>query len=212
MATCTSFPTRPSHCSGADKLDHRLFDVTGLIEMGYDDAGTGTVPVIATYTRAQTRAVTTPVAPRGSRLGARAALHRRSVADRGQAAGAHVLDLGRAAARPDRPDPQPAQRRRQAVARRPRGGQPQGERPADRGARGLGGRVRRRRGQGRGARHRHRRPPPRPVHPDRRARRASSPRRASPTSTGTAPTSPRRSSAPAPRPTATTAASPPAPT
>ena len=32
---------------GADELDPRLFDVTGLIEMGYDDAGTGTVPLIA---------------------------------------------------------------------------------------------------------------------------------------------------------------------
>jgi subtilisin family serine protease len=53
---------------GADKLDRRLFDVTDLIEMGYDDAGSGTVPLIATYTRARTRAVTAPVAPRGSRV------------------------------------------------------------------------------------------------------------------------------------------------
>src|SRR5262245_61222446 len=30
---------------GAHELDPRLFDVTGLIEMGYDHAGTGTVPL-----------------------------------------------------------------------------------------------------------------------------------------------------------------------
>ena len=53
---------------GADKLDRRLFNVTDLIEMGYDDAGTGTVPLIATYTRAQTRAAAEPSAPRGSTM------------------------------------------------------------------------------------------------------------------------------------------------
>ena len=53
---------------GADKLDRELFNVTDLIEMGYDDAGTGTVPMIATFTRAQTRAATEPSAPRGSRM------------------------------------------------------------------------------------------------------------------------------------------------
>ena len=53
---------------GADKLDPRLFDVTDLIEMGYDDAGTGKVPMIATFTRAATRSVTPPPAPEGSTL------------------------------------------------------------------------------------------------------------------------------------------------
>src|SRR5689334_11909951 len=37
---------------GAHELDPRLFDVTGLVEMGYDHAGTRTVPLIAEYTRA----------------------------------------------------------------------------------------------------------------------------------------------------------------
>lgn len=33
----------------ADRLDRRLFNVTDLIEMGYDDAKTATVPLIATF-------------------------------------------------------------------------------------------------------------------------------------------------------------------
>jgi hypothetical protein len=34
---------------GADKLDRRLFNVSDLIEMGYDDASSGSVPLIATF-------------------------------------------------------------------------------------------------------------------------------------------------------------------
>ena len=49
---------------GADKLDRRLFNVTDLIEMGYDAAGTGSVPMIATYTRA----AGAPAAPQGSTM------------------------------------------------------------------------------------------------------------------------------------------------
>jgi len=52
---------------GADELDPRLFDVTALIDMGYDDAGTGTVPLIASYSRAMARAAGAPKAPQGSR-------------------------------------------------------------------------------------------------------------------------------------------------
>ena len=52
---------------GADEIDPRLFDVTALIEMGYDDAGTRTVPLIVTYTRAKARSAAAPTAPRGSR-------------------------------------------------------------------------------------------------------------------------------------------------
>ncbi|MDI1461938.1 S8 family serine peptidase [Catellatospora sp. KI3] len=53
----------------ANKLDRRLFDVTDLIEMGYDDARSSQVPLIATYTqpKAKTKAAD-PAAPRGSRL------------------------------------------------------------------------------------------------------------------------------------------------
>ncbi|NUT38018.1 MAG: S8 family serine peptidase [Hamadaea sp.] len=50
----------------ANKLDRRLFNVTDLIEMGYDDAHASGVPVIATY--APTKSKAAPAAPRGSKL------------------------------------------------------------------------------------------------------------------------------------------------
>ncbi|MFE2302902.1 S8 family serine peptidase [Streptomyces sp. NPDC059445] len=53
---------------GAGKLDRRLFDVTDLIEMGYDDAKTSSMPLIATYAASKSRAAVEPAAPRGSRL------------------------------------------------------------------------------------------------------------------------------------------------
>ena len=40
---------------GADLLDPRLFDVTDLIEMGYDDASVDQVPTIVTYAPTGTR-------------------------------------------------------------------------------------------------------------------------------------------------------------
>ncbi|WP_327339682.1 S8 family serine peptidase [Streptomyces sp. NBC_01324] len=46
-------------------VDRRLFDVTGLIRMGYDDAHTDGLPVIATY---DTRTRSVPTAPSGSAL------------------------------------------------------------------------------------------------------------------------------------------------
>ncbi len=53
---------------GAGKLDRRLFNVTDLIEMGYDDAKTGSVPLIATYdAQPMSRAAAEPAAPRGSK-------------------------------------------------------------------------------------------------------------------------------------------------
>ncbi|WP_327265810.1 S8 family serine peptidase [Streptomyces sp. NBC_01232] len=53
---------------GADKLDRRLFNVTDLIEMGYDDAKSASVPLIATYTQSKSRAAGEPTAPRGSKV------------------------------------------------------------------------------------------------------------------------------------------------
>ncbi|WP_405870169.1 S8 family serine peptidase [Streptomyces zaomyceticus] len=53
---------------GTDRLDRRLFNVTDLIEMGYDDAKSAAVPLIATYTEPTSRAAAEPTAPRGSRL------------------------------------------------------------------------------------------------------------------------------------------------
>ncbi|MEU9161396.1 S8 family serine peptidase [Streptomyces sp. NPDC048424] len=53
---------------GADKLDRRLFNVTDLIEMGYDDAKSAAVPLIATYAGSKSRSAVEPTAPRGSKL------------------------------------------------------------------------------------------------------------------------------------------------
>lgn len=50
----------------AGKLDRRLFDVTTLVKMGYDDARSGGVPMIATYTAAARAARSLPAAPAGS--------------------------------------------------------------------------------------------------------------------------------------------------
>jgi hypothetical protein len=51
---------------GAKKLDRRLFNVTDLIEMGYDDASVATVPMIATFKVAKTR--TAPATPKASTM------------------------------------------------------------------------------------------------------------------------------------------------
>ncbi|WP_043163521.1 S8 family serine peptidase, partial [Salinispora tropica] len=48
-----------------DRLDQRLFNVTDLIEMGYDDAHTTEIPLIATYPETAARTTT---APRGATL------------------------------------------------------------------------------------------------------------------------------------------------
>ncbi|MFC8760705.1 S8 family serine peptidase [Streptomyces sp. NPDC057193] len=61
-------PDEAAALLAADALDRRLFNVTDLIEMGYDDAHSASVPLIATYTRPASRAAVEPAAPRGSRL------------------------------------------------------------------------------------------------------------------------------------------------
>ncbi|MFD4690434.1 S8 family serine peptidase [Streptomyces sp. NPDC058463] len=48
-------------------VDEELFNVTGLIRQGYDDAHSTTVPLIATYTGQAARS--TPVTPRGAERG-----------------------------------------------------------------------------------------------------------------------------------------------
>ncbi|WP_282696550.1 S8 family serine peptidase [Streptomyces sp. CC208A] len=60
-------PDEAEQLLGTGRLDRRLFNVTDLIEMGYDDARTAVVPLIATYTPAKSLAAR-PTAPRGSRL------------------------------------------------------------------------------------------------------------------------------------------------
>ncbi|SDZ07741.1 Serine protease, subtilisin family [Saccharopolyspora shandongensis] len=49
----------------ADELDRRLFNVTDLIEMGYDDAKAPSVPLISTYAPVRTAE---PVTPKGAKL------------------------------------------------------------------------------------------------------------------------------------------------
>jgi len=44
----------------AGKVDEELFNVTGLVTMGYDDASTDTVPVIARYTTDLSKARSAP--------------------------------------------------------------------------------------------------------------------------------------------------------
>ncbi|MFF3886319.1 S8 family serine peptidase [Streptomyces sp. NPDC001914] len=53
---------------GTGKLDRRLFNVTDLIEMGYDDAKTSAVPLIAAYAKLKSRSAVEPTVPRGSKL------------------------------------------------------------------------------------------------------------------------------------------------
>ena len=200
---------------GADKLDRRLFDVTDLIEMGYDDAGTGTRAADRDLHPGRRPARSaTPTAPRGSKHRPRAPGHPRRRADRAEAA-----TSARSGPPSRRTSTRPTRRRRcgAGVAKLWLDGRVQanlqGERAADRRARGLGRRVRRHGRQGRGARHRHRRQPPRP-----RRRRSTTPQSFVPGEAHHRRQRARharrlaRSSAPAPPRTATTRASPRAPT
>ncbi|WP_240657846.1 S8 family serine peptidase [Streptomyces populi] len=61
-------PDEAAPLLGTKKLDRRLFNVTDLIEMGYDDAKSATVPLIAAYAASKSRTAAEPVAPRGSKL------------------------------------------------------------------------------------------------------------------------------------------------
>ncbi|MCX4919451.1 S8 family serine peptidase [Streptomyces sp. NBC_00687] len=61
-------PDEAAPLLSTDRLDRRLFDVTALIKMGYDDAKTSSVPLIATYAGSRSRAATEPTPPRGSKL------------------------------------------------------------------------------------------------------------------------------------------------
>ncbi|MFE3518268.1 S8 family serine peptidase [Streptomyces sp. NPDC059166] len=57
-------PAEAAPLIAADKLDPELFDVTQLVAMGYDDARSGGIPVIATAPRAGDAEA--PAAPRGA--------------------------------------------------------------------------------------------------------------------------------------------------
>ncbi len=58
-------PSDVTKAIGAGRLDQRLFDVTGLIAAGYDDASSKVIPVLATYDGAAKRS--TPVGAKVTR-------------------------------------------------------------------------------------------------------------------------------------------------
>ncbi|MFD9357227.1 S8 family serine peptidase [Streptomyces sp. NPDC060031] len=61
-------PDEAAPLLGTDRLDRRLFNVSDLIEMGYDDTKSAAVPLIATYAEPNSRSAAPPAAPRGSKL------------------------------------------------------------------------------------------------------------------------------------------------
>ncbi|MFE7708075.1 S8 family serine peptidase [Streptomyces sp. NPDC057486] len=56
-------PDEANSLLAAGRLDRRLFNVSALVKMGYDDRKSGGIPLIATYTASQGRSL--PAAPRG---------------------------------------------------------------------------------------------------------------------------------------------------
>ncbi|MGW2084935.1 S8 family serine peptidase [Streptomyces sp. NPDC001880] len=58
-------PDEAGSLIAAGKLDRRLFNVSALAEMGYDDKKSGGIPLIATYPASQGRSL--PAAPRGAK-------------------------------------------------------------------------------------------------------------------------------------------------
>ncbi|WP_432103520.1 S8 family serine peptidase [Streptomyces sp. bgisy091] len=57
-------PDEATSLIAADKLDKRLFNVTALVAMGYDDKRSAGIPLIATYAASKGRSL--PAAPEGS--------------------------------------------------------------------------------------------------------------------------------------------------
>ncbi|WP_406252977.1 S8 family serine peptidase [Streptomyces atratus] len=60
------YPEGASRAVAEGRVDEQLFNVTGLIRQGYDDAHTDTLPLIATYGNGVNVARSAPAAPRGS--------------------------------------------------------------------------------------------------------------------------------------------------
>ncbi|MFI8828624.1 S8 family peptidase [Streptomyces sp. NPDC053431] len=63
------YPEGATAALAAGRVDEELFNVTGLIRQGYDDAGTATLPLIAVYGTDLATARTVPAAPRGATRG-----------------------------------------------------------------------------------------------------------------------------------------------
>uniref|UniRef100_A0AAU2JZ88 S8 family serine peptidase n=1 Tax=Streptomyces sp. NBC_00049 TaxID=2903617 RepID=A0AAU2JZ88_9ACTN len=60
------YPEAAVKALAAGKVDHELFNVTGLVRQGYDDAHTKKLPLIAVYDGSVNVARSAPPAPRGS--------------------------------------------------------------------------------------------------------------------------------------------------
>ncbi|WP_238442260.1 S8 family serine peptidase [Streptomyces pratensis] len=58
-------PDEATALIAAEKLDRRLFNISTLVEMGYDDRRSGGIPLIATYAASTARSL--PAAPAGSK-------------------------------------------------------------------------------------------------------------------------------------------------
>ncbi|MFB7514691.1 S8 family serine peptidase [Streptomyces sp. NPDC056144] len=63
------YPEDAAQALAAGRADEELFNVTGLIRQGYDDASTTTLPLIAVYGSDLATARSVPAAPRGARRG-----------------------------------------------------------------------------------------------------------------------------------------------
>jgi subtilisin family serine protease len=60
------YPDEAMPYLAADRLDRRLFDVTSLIEQGYDDQHSDGIPLILGYRNGAGQALSSPAVPRGS--------------------------------------------------------------------------------------------------------------------------------------------------
>lgn len=63
------YPEGATAALAAGRVDEELFNVTGLVRQGYDDAGSGTLPLIAVYGTDLATARALPPAPRGATRG-----------------------------------------------------------------------------------------------------------------------------------------------
>ncbi|MGW0458753.1 S8 family peptidase [Streptomyces tendae] len=63
------YPESASRAIAEGKVDEQLFNVTGLVRQGYDDAHTDSLPLIAIYDKHVNVADAAPAAPRGSERG-----------------------------------------------------------------------------------------------------------------------------------------------
>ncbi|MCF3124040.1 S8 family serine peptidase [Streptomyces arenae] len=63
------YPEGAVHAIAAGRVDEELFNVTGLVRQGYDDAHTGDLPLIAVYDRSVDVARAVPATPRGAERG-----------------------------------------------------------------------------------------------------------------------------------------------